>query len=782
VRTQPPTLAPVTGARPSRGRAIPRFWLWGGGSALGFFVLLGVAFAIAPSIIRKKVVERARNRGIEVSVGTVRLRWRRILLGDVSGQLEGVGSVQAHAREVSVAWTFGGLGDLVVDDLAVAAEGRPDELRASIAAWKDRHASPASTGGASSRAVRLHGAKFRWQIVGVELANGSAAQVDLDATRVVVSGGAGTLRLGSTELTVSGGRGEYTRATGLLGSISAEAVVLHLGASGEAALGDLALTQTPAVVDAKSPALWRHFEKVRHAIERVSSHFETEVELRAGAVTISGERGTLGPWGARVVLGKEASSFELEPSANQVAKPIVLRALVPRSRGKWSAEVKFGPATLAELGVKEGSFGLVAVDKATAELKGALEVDPDEQTLAGDGSVTLKGASFNDPRVADGTVEGIDLGAKGILASKGDLTGWTLSGGAFELGKLRIDLDGGIEHGGPVDKEGKTPTRLWATWSVPNVACSDALKSLPRGLAPKLDGLEMSGTFGAHGRFAIDSRALDKADVDFFLDQKCHVTKAPEALAVSHFREPFDLRVYDPKGNPRTSKFGPGTSTWTSYSHISPYVTDAVLTCEDGAFFVHPGFSAAAIRNALLMNLKAGKFAVGASTVTMQLAKNIFLDRRKQLSRKMQELVLTAWLEQSMTKYEILELYLNVIEFGPNIYGIGPASWHYFGRPPSELDPLEATFLISILPSPVKRHGMWDVGSVGEGYLEYLRTLLKEEHRRGKLDDSELEAALAGPLVFMRPGSPPPPSRIIAAKGVDKTSDDGFGPVWAPKD
>ena len=124
-------------------------------------------------------------------------------------------------------------------------------------------------------------------------------------------------------------------------------------------------------------------------------------------------------------------------------------------------------------------------------------------------------------------------------------------------------------------------------------------------------------------------------------------------------------------------------------------------------------------------------------------------------------------------------------EFGPNLYGIGPAAWHYFGRPASELDPLEATFLISILPSPVKRHGMWDVGSVGDGYRDYLRSLLKEELRRGKLEDEEYQAAVAEPLVFHRPGTPLPPSRTLSPKGgpFDKKGiDDGFDPVWAPSD
>jgi len=149
-----------------------------------------------------------------------------------------------------------------------------------------------------------------------------------------------------------------------------------------------------------------------------------------------------------------------------------------------------------------------------------------------------------------------------------------------------------------------------------------------------------------------------------------------------------------------------------------------------------------------------------------------------------QEAVLTMWLEQSMQKNEILELYLNVIEFGPNLYGIGPASWHYFGRPASDLDPLEATFLVSILPAPVRRSSMWDAGALSPYYADYLRSLIREEHKRGKLDDQELDAALAETLVFHKPGMPAPEPHELAQKSASM-SDDPNGddaPVEPPEE
>jgi membrane peptidoglycan carboxypeptidase len=320
-------------------------------------------------------------------------------------------------------------------------------------------------------------------------------------------------------------------------------------------------------------------------------------------------------------------------------------------------------------------------------------------------------------------------------------------------------------------------------WSVPEVSCGDALASMPKGLLARLDGMSMQGTFGAHGRLAFDAKAPEKTEVDLSLEQKCRVTKVPPQLSLDRFRQPFELRVYDPKGNPKMQTFGPGTPEWVSLDRISPYVVDAVLTCEDAAFFGHKGFSAVSIRNALIANIKSGKFALGASTVTMQLAKNIFLERRKQLARKLEEAVLTAWLEQGMSKSELLELYLNVIEYGPNLYGIGPAAMHYFGRPARDLDPLEAMFLVSILPSPVKRHVMWEKGQIGDAYLKYLRFLLKEAHARGKLEDDEYEAAATRPFTFHKPGDPPPAphSPPSGKSSIEKNDGDpAYDPVWAP--
>ena len=127
----------------------------------------------------------------------------------------------------------------------------------------------------------------------------------------------------------------------------------------------------------------------------------------------------------------------------------------------------------------------------------------------------------------------------------------------------------------------------------------------------------------------------------------------PEPLARDRFLEPFEHTVYLPDGTLAQEITGPTSEDWAPIERISPFMQVAVLTTEDGAFYKHHGFNRAAIRNALVADLKAGRFVRGASTITMQLAKNLFLFREKTLSRKLEEIALADYIEQVFSKREL---------------------------------------------------------------------------------------------------------------------------------
>jgi monofunctional biosynthetic peptidoglycan transglycosylase len=141
---------------------------------------------------------------------------------------------------------------------------------------------------------------------------------------------------------------------------------------------------------------------------------------------------------------------------------------------------------------------------------------------------------------------------------------------------------------------------------------------------------------------------------------------------------------------------------WIPLSRISPYLIKAVLIGEDDKFWSHEGFDYEAIQKAIEKDIKIGKFKFGGSTISQQLARNLYLSPEKSLLRKLREALITWRMEKILSKKRILELYLNVVEWGEGIFGVEEASRHYFGKPASELTPMEAARLASVLPNPRK--------------------------------------------------------------------------------
>ncbi len=146
----------------------------------------------------------------------------------------------------------------------------------------------------------------------------------------------------------------------------------------------------------------------------------------------------------------------------------------------------------------------------------------------------------------------------------------------------------------------------------------------------------------------------------------------------------------------------PKSSNYVRLSQISPNIRNAIIISEDVSFYNHNGFDTHELKNSLAKNIKKMSFARGGSTITQQLAKNLFLTSEKTLTRKLKEFILTYKIEKKYSKDVILERYLNVIEFGKGIYGVKAASEYYFQKPPSMISPLEAAFLAFLLPNPGK--------------------------------------------------------------------------------
>ncbi|HXJ23646.1 MAG TPA: biosynthetic peptidoglycan transglycosylase [Polyangia bacterium] len=299
------------------------------------------------------------------------------------------------------------------------------------------------------------------------------------------------------------------------------------------------------------------------------------------------------------------------------------------------------------------------------------------------------------------------------------------------------------------------------TFSVPRVPCSKVLASIPSAVVPRLQGFVLAGMFQADVHARIDFAHLD----DLALDGKigidgCKVLKAPdEVKALADPQKPTLVLSVDvpklpgsPPGEtePMPVVVGPDSPDFTPYDQISPYLVGSIMTTEDNGFFKHHGWVSSQFKSALRRNLQGGGFRLGASSITMQMTKNVLLTKDKTLSRKFQELFLVWYLEQILPKERILELYFNAIEFGPRIYGIGAATRHYFGKRPADLTPLEAAFFSSILPSPKRRYVQYCHGALTPQWDRYVRKILATVHARGHITDDEYAAYSAQPFVFDR--------------------------------
>jgi membrane peptidoglycan carboxypeptidase len=197
-------------------------------------------------------------------------------------------------------------------------------------------------------------------------------------------------------------------------------------------------------------------------------------------------------------------------------------------------------------------------------------------------------------------------------------------------------------------------------------------------------------------------------------------------------------------------------------------VIAAVLTTEDGRFFFHSGFNIREIRRALIRNIRAGRPRFGASTISMQLARNLFLYRNRTIARKLQEAVLTWYLEENLSKEEIIALYLNIIEFGPRIFGIRHAAMHYFGRQPDDLSPREAMFIAKLLPSPVSGHeDTYEEGELSPRWRSRIDRALRVMRDRRSITNEEYREAIGQRIVFHRASEPLPPHRYWRARHHD---------------
>ncbi len=237
---------------------------------------------------------------------------------------------------------------------------------------------------------------------------------------------------------------------------------------------------------------------------------------------------------------------------------------------------------------------------------------------------------------------------------------------------------------------------------IPKMTAQDFIESLPQGLFTNFEGMQAEGNFSYSLDFHYDKKNPRALVFDSNLQKEnLKITKYGEAN-LAKLNGDFAYSAIINGVRQRQIEVGVKNPNFSRLNEISPYIRKSVLTTEDPSFFSHRGFINEAFKQSIIKNIKTKRFSRGASTISMQLVKNVFLTRDKTLSRKLEEILLVYILENNriVSKERMLEVYFNIIEWGPNVYGIGEAAYFYFGKSPLQLNLNESLFLASIVPRP----------------------------------------------------------------------------------
>ncbi|MXV14730.1 biosynthetic peptidoglycan transglycosylase [Hufsiella ginkgonis] len=262
----------------------------------------------------------------------------------------------------------------------------------------------------------------------------------------------------------------------------------------------------------------------------------------------------------------------------------------------------------------------------------------------------------------------------------------------------------------------------------------EIFNAFPPGLFETLEGIKVSGQLQYDLSLYLDGALPDSVQFNSSLNKRDFKIIKWGKTNFQKINSPFVYTPYEDGKPMRDIEIGPKNPNFIPLEGIAPDLRNAVLTAEDPSFFSHHGFVELAFRRSIATNFKKKAFKQGGSTISMQLVKNVFLSRQKTLLRKIDE-ALIVWLIENnrvTTKSKMLEAYLNLIEWGRNVYGIGEAANYYFGKHASQLSLGESIFLASIVPKPKKGLYFFEPdGSLRPGLAGYFRMIGGLMARRG---------------------------------------------------
>lgn len=515
---------------------------------------------------------------------------------------------------------------------------------------------------------------------------------------------------------------ELLSASSQDGSSWAEAA-LHVSTT-DADPRDLHVTGKLALADVDSPSA---------AQLSISGH--------ASAQTLAFElREARGGWASIAV---ERAATDGRDHARLEAQALPLQLLEPIAR-------LFGRRVGDAIGEREGD-----IDLHDARLSGAVEL--------------VRGAKLTRARFEAVELSQLRLDSELLSAKPIALSGLTIDGeltrehtpdGPRNSGALVLEHRGvQLELSGQLDATG-----LRFSAQLPTTSCQALLDAAP-GISPVLAGTELSGELEAEFALDLDFAALalartrylgpDAEDLDskdvfeppgelrFSLPfiERCTVERLGPGADVEGLRGAYHHRFVSGSGAETRRVLAVGDDDYVTLEQV-PTVALAFVIVEDARFWEHDGFDREQIERAFWFNLFEGRVSRGASTISQQVARSLWLGVDRSITRKLAEAVLAAELERGLDKQRILEVYLNIIELGPEVHGIVEASRYHFGKEPAELELLEALHLASLAPAPVGYSRRFADGRIDREWREHLRTQVRRLRIRHLISRRDADEAL----------------------------------------
>lgn len=375
----------------------------------------------------------------------------------------------------------------------------------------------------------------------------------------------------------------------------------------------------------------------------------------------------------------------------------------------------------------------------------------DLETARATGSVHLHQQGATLELVADGSFDGvvvdqksiageplpIGAGVRATLAVSPEAITVTELG--IEVGAIHAKLSGWLRRG--------SPTSGQIDVTVATAPCAELLAALPAQVRGPLDGMLLEGKLGGSARLAIDLAAPvgDGTTLTTNITGDCRALAEPPAANVATLTVASDHQYADGSHG----KVGPGEPNWYNYDRLPPRVRNAFVSAEDGRFWEHDGFDLQQIARSLEIDLRERRLARGGSTISQQLVKNSFLSYRRTFDRKVQEAILTWRLEAKLDKKQILTRYLNIIELGPHVFGVGAAAKYWFNASPRDLTVRQGAFLAALTsePSSMSRR-VRKAGGLDPTSTERVNTILRAMYRDAVISTEDYELAIRQGMAF----------------------------------